>query len=127
MSTPKTEANKKWWAKRKAKHDLTCQENEKLKKQIHELQKRLAGSIPLDSLKDSLLLLRQTNEKQQVLFLKLQQTLVEIQQLRAENATFLRAIRLTLELPAEDQHHIAAVMKDTRVAVSHAYDKGEMK
>lgn len=74
-------------------------------------------------IRETLQLVKETDARSRVLFTLVRNLTVEIQGLRAENQTLLRALRSILELPPENPHHAKAILKDTQVRASHAYDK----
>lgn len=63
------------------------------------------------SARDLDLIIRQTSEKQQVIFLKLQAVLVEVQELRAETRK-LRSVVLTLLADPQAREDAVAVLKE---------------
>lgn len=75
--------------------------------------------------KDISLLIRQTYEKQQVIFHKLHAIQVQVQELRASQDTLLRAFQLVLSLPREDADLAEKVKKEMLHQTNHAYTKPE--
>lgn len=69
------------------------------------------------------LIIRQSHEQNTIIIRKLHAVQVEVQELRSEVSTLLRAVRFALEHSHEDPLIREALMKDTQKHASHAYTK----